>query len=534
MAESSVIREFLVQLGFKLDEPALKKFDEGITTATKSVFALATAVEATAISVAYGVARFATNLEALYFASRRTGASAQNLVAFDRAAQNLGASAGEAQGAVESLASHLRRNPTGTEGLLRSLGVQTRDAKGNLRDTVMLLTELGQQLAKRPTYMAMQYGDMFGMSEKMVLALRDGSFAADLARVRQEIGGTDWDKASRDAHQFSERLRDLEVIFKGFAVQVEDALMRKLGVSMQKLTDWLRDPRNAAKVADILMEIVRAAEKVGEAVGTAFDTLARWDKETNGWSTRIIALGAAFKFLGGFEIVGGLLSMAKSVGILTASLTALSVAAAGLGLGWLLDRIPAVKKFAEHVGETVFNAKDQVPAAIRYMRGMGWTEEQATGIVGRLLAESGLQAHGVDGDNGHAHGVAQWHDGRIADFEQWAKGAGDKDFAHSDLEEQLRFLNWEMRKGAERKAGNLMRAATTSEQAYNVMNQYYERSAEGLSQRGTDKDVAVQITQHTTIHVNGAQDPKATAKAVADAQADTNAQTARNFQPTVQ
>src|SRR5271154_7181721 len=131
MAESTVIKEFLVALGYKHDETAAKKFKDGIVSVTKAVESLGVRVEATALAVAYGVARFASNLEALYFAAQRTNSSASSLKAFDLAARNFGASIEEAQGSVEGLAAFLRNNPGGANvvaGWLGSVGLSARDA----------------------------------------------------------------------------------------------------------------------------------------------------------------------------------------------------------------------------------------------------------------------------------------------------------------------------------------------------------------------------------------------------------------------
>src|SRR5580658_2681164 len=99
MADSNVIREFLVSLGFKLEEDKLKKFDGAIASATKGVFALGLALEGMAVAVGAAVAAYAEHLETLYFASQRTGSSVREIKAFDLAMQNLGAQSGAAQSA---------------------------------------------------------------------------------------------------------------------------------------------------------------------------------------------------------------------------------------------------------------------------------------------------------------------------------------------------------------------------------------------------------------------------------------------------
>src|SRR5579863_4079134 len=111
MADSNIIKEFLVLLGFRVDEPALKKFENGIVQATKVTFALGAAVEAVAVSVGIGVAKFAANLEQLYFAANRTHASATQLRAFGRTAQGMGVSLEEATGSIENLQHFIRTTP---------------------------------------------------------------------------------------------------------------------------------------------------------------------------------------------------------------------------------------------------------------------------------------------------------------------------------------------------------------------------------------------------------------------------------------
>lgn len=92
MAESVVIREFLVALGFKVDEKGLKNFTEGVEGATKGVTRLITTISGAALTLGAGVSAFASKLERLYFVSQRTGAAATSLRAFDFAARNLGVS----------------------------------------------------------------------------------------------------------------------------------------------------------------------------------------------------------------------------------------------------------------------------------------------------------------------------------------------------------------------------------------------------------------------------------------------------------
>lgn len=144
------------------------------------------------------------------------------------------------------------------------------------------------------------------------------------------------------------------------------------------------------------------------------------------------------------------------------------------------------------------------------IRKMGWSGEQASGMVKRLMIESGLNPAAV-GDNGQAYGIAQWHPDRQREF---ARVMG-RDIRGSSVEDQLAFMNYELTKGNERSAGGKLRSAKTAEDAYREFTNNYERPA-----------ITVQVTQN--IHSN---DPDAAGRAAAQAIQDTITKTTLNRMP---
>lgn len=112
------------------------------------------------------------------------------------------------------------------------------------------------------------------------------------------------------------------------------------------------------------------------------------------------------------------------------------------------------------------NVKQAVAAFVQ----MGWTKEQASGIVANLNIESGLRPN-ISGDNGAAYGVAQWHADRQAEF----KRVFGKDIRGSSLAEQLQFVNYELTKGQEAPAGRALRGAKSAAEAGGIVSSRYER-----------------------------------------------------------
>ena len=111
--------------------------------------------------------------------------------------------------------------------------------------------------------------------------------------------------------------------------------------------------------------------------------------------------------------------------------------------------------------------------AIKFFQSAGWTKEQAAGIVGNLQSESGknLDTNAV-GDGGKAKGIAQWHPDRQASFQK----VMGKDLNSSTLEEQLKFVDWEL-KNTEKNAGDKLKQAKSAAQAAQIVDKLYERSS---------------------------------------------------------
>ncbi|MBV8096918.1 MAG: hypothetical protein JO110_27485 [Acetobacteraceae bacterium] len=115
---------------------------------------------------------------------------------------------------------------------------------------------------------------------------------------------------------------------------------------------------------------------------------------------------------------------------------------------------------------------DPARRCFEVLKGKGWTPAQACGIVANIKCESNFNPAAA-GDGGHAYGLAQWHPPRQTAFEQKYK----HDIRGSSFEEQLDFIDFEMTSGGEWKAGRLLKAAKTAEEAGEIVSRDYERPA---------------------------------------------------------
>ncbi|WP_406569085.1 mannosyl-glycoprotein endo-beta-N-acetylglucosamidase [Burkholderia cenocepacia] len=263
--------------------------------------------------------------------SQRTGASATNLRGFEFAARNMGVSAEAATGTIENLARFLRNNPAG-EGYLATLGVQTRNANGELRDTVDIMSDLGKSLANKPTWLASQYGNILGIDENLMLAMRNGDFEKLLAQYREMSKSTGLDKAADDSHRFMTQLRGLGTSFENVGIRVEGAMLQKIGPQLERFQRWMdgHGDEIANRITDIANAVVKAAAAMGPPLAWLADKFVELDRGTDGWSTKILLLGVALNALGVFRIAGGIWKMVAALRAAGAATTAASAAGGGL------------------------------------------------------------------------------------------------------------------------------------------------------------------------------------------------------------
>lgn len=577
--EANIIKEFLVALGFTTDEPALKRFQTGIDRATKSAERLAEAVTATAVSVAYGVARMAGDLESLYFASVRTGASATHLRAFARAAQDFGATSGEAMSSVEGLARAIRNNPGVTgqiNGWLSNVGKSVgSDPVENLKNIGLLFA---QNTRNGNQYLNTQLAQMWGIDEKTMLAIQQPGFGADFGSIDERLKRAGFGDAARQAHAFMMSLRKLGDQLVVLGVQIQNTLQQKLGISVNALTGWLRKngPWLASEITNIVGQMLDDFNRLvlwfaahgpqikstlksvfggiedaylilRPAVTWIFDKLSSLNEMTGGWLAKIGTLLLILRAVGATEIVGGILSLALAVRKLGAALLGLAVPSAaapaagaiagtvlplvtatatGVGLGYLLDKFFPhnwLARAGNFIGGKFFDQANKGSDLIERLTDLGWTRAQATGIAANIIAEDpSLDPHAV-GDNGLAYGIGQWHPDRQADF----KRLFGHDIRQSSYAEQLQFFNYELRHGHEQKAGRLLMAAKNARRAAEVVSLYDLRPRGGAAEAAARGKEAVYLSQHTIINVSGAKDPQQTGREVANHQVRVNAQMVR-------
>lgn len=211
---STVIRDFLVALTFKTDDTGAKKSKEALDSNEKSANLLSRALIALASTAVLAVAKTANELEKLYYSSQRIGASANNIRAYGDAISQMGGSAEGAISSLESVARKLRESP-GYEGMLKGLGVTTRDQNGQMRDRVEVMKDLSKTLQGMEYYKANNYANALGIDESTLMAMRDGKFTSEMEKyqkLRKDMGLND--ELAKSGQEFAYQWRDMTMQLK--------------------------------------------------------------------------------------------------------------------------------------------------------------------------------------------------------------------------------------------------------------------------------------------------------------------------------
>jgi len=278
---AETIKDFLVSLGFQVDESGSRKFEATLTGVTLQAVKMGTAVEAAALSVVAFTAKIASGLDNLYWASQRTGATVAGIQQIGYAASQMGGSVEAARGSLESLSRFMRNNP-GAEGFLNRLGVQTRDARGNMRDMASVFTGVGQKLSGMPYYRANQYAQMLGIDENTLMAMRRGmgNFSAQYSQMAKAIG-YNADTAAVSSNKFMTSLRSFGQMAGMARDKIGSNLADGLTGSLDKLRKQILD--NFPKVEETITKGIRGLISLADVIGRVIYRLIQAAGDIRDW-----------------------------------------------------------------------------------------------------------------------------------------------------------------------------------------------------------------------------------------------------------
>lgn len=306
---AETIKDFLISLGFQVDDAGSKKFEATIAGATAQALKLGVAVEAAALSVVAFTTKIAQGLDNLYWMSQRTGATVAGIQQIGYAVSQLGGTVDGARSSLEGLAHFVRNNP-GAEGFLNRLGVQTRDASGNMRDMASVFTGVGQRLSSMPYYRANQYAQMLGIDENTLMAMRRGvgEFSAQYSQMAKTIG-YNADTAAVSSNRFMTALAAFGQMAGMARDKIGTSLTDGLAGSIDNFRKLILDnfPKIDRAITVVLKGILWLADVVGR---TVFRLVQAADAIIDWWNSLDRSTQTVIASVGGLIVAWRLLNSA--------------------------------------------------------------------------------------------------------------------------------------------------------------------------------------------------------------------------------
>ena len=256
---TQVLREYLLSLGFKINTTEGRKFDQALEKTQKLAIGTGAALVGVGTAAVAMVQSFTNQMEKLYYTSRRTGSTVENLQALQYSAKQIGISGDQIQGAITGMARSLRANP-GLVGLLKNLGVRVEG-----RDTSDVMKDMVRQLRQMPFYIGSKFASMFGMDEDTFLLMSQNLEKMDrAAQMRKDMNadaGVDAEKAAEAAVQWSNALDEV----KGRATVLRDTLAVALLPTMREFggvaNEFLKDMASVAQKSNGLWDLLTRLSK---------------------------------------------------------------------------------------------------------------------------------------------------------------------------------------------------------------------------------------------------------------------------------
>tara|TARA_R110000868_G_scaffold128723_7_gene337066 strand:+ start:206 stop:1726 length:1521 start_codon:yes stop_codon:yes gene_type:complete len=497
-----VIKQFLVGLGFQVDQGGLSKFQSGIGAGTLAVGALGTATIAAAGYITKMVTDVAEGFDKVSDLSGRVGASASSIMELGYVANLTDSSVEAVQSSMEGLSRTAGEAALGIgRGAMTftKLGLSARDSNGQVKSTSALLEEVGQKI--RGLSKAEQVATLgkLGIDPTMVQALTGsyGELRNEFNSVYQSLG-VNLDDAAQSSSDFVDttfRLRSVvDAIYKGVALRLMpglksgfDAMRVSLVANLPKIVNTLTPIMNT--LVNVGAAFVQILTRVLQAASRVVDGLSWLDEATGGWSTMVIGLATAFKFLNAQMLM-------SPVGIVIGLAAAIAL---------LVDDFMVWKEG----GESLIDWSAWEPGinlAMAAFEGMKGMFVALVGIVSNLASAIAALF------SGDTNAAMQSFGAVLEGVQAYFVSMFDMVTQLGSALSSLGGAAWDKLSGFFGGGGSTAPALAPSPQA--------AASVTGGTQS---------VSQQTTINVNGTSDPNATAKAVAGQQSRVHGDMARNL-----
>lgn len=312
--------EFLVGLGFRVDNAqqnrfvdAIKASRTGVTSlnaeiqeATNKFANLATVGLGAALSIAGAITKISSNMAALGFQSQIVGASEKNLKAYAYAFEQVGGSAEEAAASITAASEHIRAHP-GIERALTQIGVTSTDRAEQLQQFGAWARHMRDTLGPIGVAQAQRAGQgLLGQSPLQTQRLMNQDFDRYYAEQQRmaAAAGLDYKKAADAGIALTRQVQQLQEQFSILSIRVQSTYAPIIKDALIGINGWLEAHSG---------QIGHYFDLTKQNLDGATSALQKWFNALPGEAKSALGIGGAAI---GARAAGGVLSqLARVVGL---------------------------------------------------------------------------------------------------------------------------------------------------------------------------------------------------------------------------
>lgn len=307
---ATTIKEFLVGLGFEVDEKQLNTFNSGLKRATVMASALGAAATVAAGFITSFVKSAADQLDDLGDAADRIGVASSELAEFEYIAKLTGSTTEAARSSMEGFSRVIGEAATGVgrgAATFEKLGLNAKDSSGQVKSVSQMMGEVRDKIKDLSKQEQVAILSKLGLDSTLI-----GAMTQDISALQQEFRqlsegvGVDLNAATETAGKFNDSWDRMTSVVGVFAKSLALKLMPQIQNGMDRFRKSVVE--NAPKIINAILPIIELVLRVSEAfikvvgrIGQGaiklIEFFGKVNKATNGWAGYIVAAIAAWKLL---------------------------------------------------------------------------------------------------------------------------------------------------------------------------------------------------------------------------------------------
>lgn len=242
---SAPIKEFLVGIGFEVDDKGLNNFQAKVADFAKRATLIVGGVTAGFWALSKAIGGTADKFNALGDLSGRVGANAVALEKLNYVAANSASSAQAVATSLENLAARAGEAKLGVgRGALifEAFGLSATDANGNVKETTALLADVGALMKDLSHAEQLGIANKLGIDKTLIQTITQGSDALEkeFDNLYAQTGA-DVEQLAKDSTAYNDAMRRLGYAFTTFKHTIIGGLLEPLALAGEDLRKFLTD-----------------------------------------------------------------------------------------------------------------------------------------------------------------------------------------------------------------------------------------------------------------------------------------------------